>query len=69
MTDNLNKNLPNKLLGVKAVADLTSLSVSHIRRESRAGNFPHPITISESRVAWLEADILAWIKDKLEAKS
>lgn len=69
MTDNLNNNFSNKLLGVKAVAALTSLSVSHIRRESRAGKFPQPITISESRVAWPEADVLEWIKGKLEAAS
>lgn len=63
-------NLPNqleRLLSVKDVAQMTSLSVSHIRRESRAGKFPQPITISESRVAWSEADVLNWIKSKLGA--
>ena len=64
-------NFPNqleRLLSVKDVAQMTSLSVSHIRRESRAGKFPEPVTISESRVAWFRSDVLNWIESKLEEK-
>lgn len=66
MTEKMNTKTAGRLLAATAVAELTSLSVSHIRRESRAGKFPQPITISESRVAWPEADVLAWIKSKIE---
>jgi len=64
-------NFPNqleRLLSVKDVARMTSLSVSHIRRESRAGKFPEPVTISESRVAWSQSDVLNWIQSKLGEK-
>ena len=59
---------PERLLSVRDVAQMTSLSVSHIRRESRAGKFPQPVTISESRVAWSESDVLNLIKSKLGEK-
>ena len=67
MTLNFPKQL-ERLLSVKDVAQMTSLSVSHIRRESRAGKFPEPVTISESRVAWSQSDVLNWIQSKLGEK-
>lgn len=67
MTVNFPKQL-ERLLSVKDVAQMTSLSVSHIRRESRAGKFPEPVTISESRVAWSQSDVLNWIQSKLGEK-
>jgi prophage regulatory protein len=54
-----------RLLSCRQVADLTSLSVSHIRRLSREGKFPEPITVSESRVAWTDEAITIWIQSKL----
>ena len=54
-----------RLLSCRQVADLTSLSVSHIRRLSREGKFPEPITVSESRVAWTDQSVMMWIESKL----
>jgi prophage regulatory protein len=34
----------------------------HLRRLVKAGKFPRPIRLSESRIAWDEAEIDSWLK-------
>ena len=34
----------------------------HLRRKAKAGEFPAPIPISDSRIAWDEAEVDAWIE-------
>lgn len=52
-----------KLMAMKEVTHVTSLSASSVRRLSREGKFPQPINITESRVAWLEKDVSQWIEE------
>ena len=54
-----------KLLKAQDVADLTSMSRSHLHRLARDGNFPKPIKIGENRSAWLESDVQEWISECL----
>ena len=54
-----------KLLKAQAVADLTSMSRSHLHRIARDGKFPKPIKIGENRSAWLESDVQEWISECL----
>ena len=54
-----------KLLKAQAVADLTSMSRSHLHRLARDGKFPKPIKIGENRSAWLESDVQEWIGECL----
>jgi prophage regulatory protein len=35
-----------------------------IHRKAKAGEFPAPISLSSRRIAWLEAEIDAWIEEK-----
>jgi prophage regulatory protein len=37
-------------------------SRDHLRRLVKAGKFPRPIPLSESRIAWDEAELDAWLK-------
>lgn len=53
-----------RLLSVNAVAAQTSLSRYSIRRLAKAGQFPAPLQITPRRVAWLERDILDWMKTR-----
>jgi prophage regulatory protein len=34
----------------------------HLRRKAKAGEFPAPIPLSDSRIAWLESEVDAWIE-------
>ena len=54
-----------KLLKAQQVADLTSISRSHLHRLARDGKFPKPIKIGENRSAWLESDVQEWISECL----
>ena len=54
-----------KFLKAQDVADLTSMSRSHLHRLARDGKFPKPIKISENRSAWLESDVQEWISECL----
>lgn len=58
-----------KILSAKAVAAKTSLSIPHIRRATKEGNFPQPIQLSEARMGWLESDVDAWIKSIKKGQS
>jgi prophage regulatory protein len=37
----------------------------HLRRLERAGGFPRRVPLSEQRVAWVAAEIDAWIKARI----
>ena len=58
-----------KILSAKAVAAKTSLSIPHIRRATKEGNFPQPVQLSEARMGWLESDVDAWIKSIQKGQS
>lgn len=49
-----------RLLSVKSVGDITSLSRATIYRLIAQGNFPKQVTISTRRVGWREEDIVLW---------
>ena len=35
-----------------------------VRRKAKAGEFPPPISLSNHRIAWIEAEIDAWIETR-----
>ena len=51
-----------KLLSIKSVSQQTSLSIPHIRRMTKAGQFPTPYQLTKGRLAWLEGDIEQWVQ-------
>ena len=57
---------PRRFLKSEEVKQRTSLSRSTRWRRIKERKFPAPIRISTGRVAWLEADIEAWISQQLK---
>lgn len=56
---------PNKvpaLLSRRRVEAITSLSRSSIYHLLKAGEFPAPVRVSATRIAWREADIRLWVE-------
>ncbi|MGE3245401.1 MAG: helix-turn-helix transcriptional regulator [Beijerinckiaceae bacterium] len=49
------------LYSVAQVSELTTLSRSTIYRKMEAGEFPSPVKVTGSRIAWRHADIHEWI--------
>ena len=58
-----------RLLRFNVVHTRTGLSRSTIRRLENCGGFPKRIRISVNIVAWLECEIVEWIRDKVERGS
>lgn len=55
-----------RLLALKAVKDLTSLSEMTIRRMVDRGEFPRPVKLSSNRVAWRAPAVSDWIDSRAE---
>ena len=53
----------DRFLKAKEVANLTSISIPHIRRLARDGKFPRPISLTENCSGWLESDVDEWISE------
>lgn len=53
---------------VLAFSDLRQKGIpygrDHLRRLTKAGKFPKPYQLSESRIAWRESDIDEWLKTR-----
>lgn len=64
MTVNHTMTRPS-LLRLEAVKARTCLSRSTIYAHMREGRFPQPVAISERCVAWIEAEVDAWIADRI----
>lgn len=56
--------LPLKLLRFHDVRERTGLSRSTVWRLERRGAFPKHVRVSANIVAWLEEDIVEWIRSK-----
>ena len=53
-----------KLLKLKDVIEMTSLSKASIYRQVKAGTFPDPIRVGPRAVAWVVSELESWIEDK-----
>ena len=59
---------PNRFLRLNEVRALTALSRSSIYAYMNAGTFPTCINIGARSIAWLEADVQAWMDGRIEAR-
>jgi len=57
-----------QFLRADQVASKTSLSLPTIYRKMAEENnpFPKPIQLSKNRVAWIEAEVSAWLESKVK---
>jgi predicted DNA-binding transcriptional regulator AlpA len=71
MSDQTTK--PERLIAIKEVAKMTSLSESSVRRRVKAGVFPKPIVISKTRsdvsvrTVYVESEVQDWIQSQISA--
>ncbi len=49
----------------REVADLVGYHPVHIMRLAKAGKFPTPVRIGPGAVAFVEAEVLAWQKERV----
>ena len=58
--------MSTRLLHLRSVIDRTSLSRTSIYRLMARGRFPASVALG-GRVAWIEAEIEAWVLDRIAA--
>ena len=58
--------MATRLLHLKEVLRLTSLSRTSIYRLMARGRFPNSIALG-SRVAWVESEIESWLQERIAA--
>lgn len=51
----------DRLIGWQQVRQLVPVSRTTVWSWRRQGNFPKPVRLSPSRVAWRESEVRAWI--------
>lgn len=54
----------DRLIQVKEVIRLTSVSRTQLHRLVKAGSFPRPCKIGAARKAWSLEDVRRWIADR-----
>jgi prophage regulatory protein len=57
-----------RLLPIKDVMAAVSLSRAQIWRLQNAGEFPKSVQVTPGRVAWVEAEIDRWVRDRIAAR-
>ena len=58
--------MTNVILRLPAVKARTGLSRSSIYQHVAAGSFPRPVSLGARAVGWVEADVEAWIAQKIK---
>ena len=58
-------SIAGRIFGAAGAAERLGVSVSTLKRGWPEGRFPPPIRTSESRIGWLETDIIRWQRDRV----
>jgi prophage regulatory protein len=54
-----------KLIRLKQVMECTGLARSTVYKFIAEGDFPKPVKLGVRVAAWVEAEVLAWINDRV----
>jgi len=57
-----------QLIKIPEVMAKTGLSRSHLYALAQNGAFPKPVKLSERSSAWVEAEVQAWIEDRIVSR-
>jgi prophage regulatory protein len=57
-----------RLIRLREVMAKTGLSRSYVYALAQKGQFPKPVKLSERSVAWIEAEVLAWIDERIKQR-
>jgi prophage regulatory protein len=58
-----------QLLRLHQVRDMVGLSRSEIYRRVALGEFPQPVSIGARAVAWVSAEVQAWVKQQIAVRN
>jgi len=56
---------PYRMLRLRQVQEMVALSKSAIYNRIAAGTFPASVNLGGKSVAWVEAEVIAWIEGRI----
>lgn len=59
------RNDPIRMLRLAQVATMTGLSKAKVYALQSRGEFPHSVQLTAGRVAWVEAEVQAWLAARI----
>ncbi|MEM7545376.1 MAG: AlpA family phage regulatory protein [Pseudomonadota bacterium] len=57
-----------RILSKRQLKELVLYSPQHIARLEKAGTFPRRVQIGPNRVGWIEAEVLDWIRERIDRR-
>ena len=60
---------PLSVLRLPEVMERTGLSRSSVYAMASTDRFPHPIKLSDRASAWIEAEVEAWIRERMSLRN
>jgi prophage regulatory protein len=57
-----------RMLSWKQVHELVLYSRSDIKRQEEAKTFPKRVRLGPNRIGWVEREVLAWLKKRIEER-
>ncbi len=57
-----------RMLSKRQVKELVLYSPQHIARLEVAGQFPKRVQLGHNRVGWVEAEVLEWLQQRIDAR-
>lgn len=69
MSINASHNAPIRMLRLAQVATMTGLSKAKVYELQSRGDFPQRVQLTAGRVAWVEAEVQAWLAARIAANT
>lgn len=60
--------MAEQMLTLRDVVSRTTFSKTHIYRLINAGEFPRPVKIGPHRVAFVEREVDAWVRNRVQGR-
>lgn len=57
-----------RMLSKRQLKELVLYSPQHIARLEAAGKFPKRVRLGESRVGWIEAEVMDWLQQRIDER-
>lgn len=57
-----------RILSKRQLKELVLYSPQHIARLEKAGTFPRRVQIGPGRVGWVEAEVLDWLRERIDRR-
>jgi predicted DNA-binding transcriptional regulator AlpA len=69
MPGDATRNAPIRMLRLAQVATMTGLSKAKVYELQSRGDFPQRVQLTAGRVAWVEAEVQAWLAARIAANT